>query len=85
MERILEEMGFPEEVIQTFKREKVKAILQAPYIELTFELTSQLCTQVYIPTVKLLTDDQLKELGIKLVGERAELRRRCQQSEHGTH
>ena len=37
MERILEEMEFPEEVIQTFKCGKVKAILQAPYIELTFE------------------------------------------------
>ena len=48
MERILEEMGFPEEVIQTFKREKVKAILQAPYIELTFEVNfSTLYTGVH--------------------------------------
>ena len=40
--------------------------------------------QVFIPTIKLLTDEQLKELGVKLLGERAELRRKCKESEHGT-
>ena len=40
--------------------------------------------QVFMPTVKLLTDEQLKELGVKRVGKRAELRRKCKESEHGT-
>lgn len=38
-------------------------------------------TQVFIPTVKLLTDKQLKELGIETKGDMALLRRQCHESE----
>ena len=37
--------------------------------------------QVFIPTVKPLTDTQLRELGLEQKGEMALLRRRCQESE----
>ena len=36
---------------------------------------------MYIPTVPLLTDRDLDELGIKTVGDRAVLRKRCRDSE----
>lgn len=39
------------------------------------------CMQVFIPTIKLLTDSQLRELGLEGMGDMAQLRRRCQESE----
>lgn len=36
--------------------------------------------QVFVPTVSLLTDEQLKNLGIRTVGERAQLRKLCRES-----
>lgn len=37
--------------------------------------------QIFIPTVKLLTDAQLKELGIETMGDMALFRRQCHESE----
>ena len=37
--------------------------------------------QVFVSTVPLLTDRDLEELGIKTVGDRAVLRKRCRDSE----
>lgn len=37
-------------------------------------------TQVYASTVKLLTDAQLEELGVELMGDRAALRDACARS-----
>lgn len=36
--------------------------------------------QVFIPSVKLLTDSQMRELGLERTGDMALLRRRCQES-----
>jgi hypothetical protein len=40
--------------------------------------------QVSMVTVRLLTDAQLNELGISRIGDRANLRKKCQEIEKGT-
>ena len=39
--------------------------------------------QVTVSTVKMLTDSQLNKLGVARIGERASLRRKCQEVENG--
>ena len=89
MDAILERFGLLESVRRRFKEEKVNWMCTWDYkwfceqIHIAFKSQDYKCVpflQIYASTIKLLSDKQLEELGIGMMGDHANLREMCSQA-----
>lgn len=93
MDAVLSELAYSSEVLEKFKQEKVIAkFFRLVYFTHNFHQINLRCSiscfhksylltqQIGVSIVPLLTDQELSELGIKTVGDRAMLRKHCRES-----